>query len=53
MLIPIIVNTSSVYFSMKKIISLLPLNKKALKFLEKINDVNYKPTILIDLANLL
>ena len=50
MLIPIIVNTSSVYFSMKKYNKSFTLNKKALKFLEKINDVNYKPTILIDLA---
>jgi tetratricopeptide (TPR) repeat protein len=49
-LIPIIVNTSSVYFSMKKIDKCFELNKKALSFLKKIDDVNYKPAILNDLA---
>ena len=49
-LIPIIVNTSSVYFSMKKYEDCFKLNKKALKFLEKIDDVNYRPAILSDLA---
>ena len=49
-LIPIIVNTSAVYFSMKKIDKCFELNKKALDFLDKIKDVNYKPAILNDLA---
>tara|TARA_B110000116_G_scaffold46768_1_gene38842 strand:+ start:351 stop:1931 length:1581 start_codon:yes stop_codon:yes gene_type:complete len=49
-LIPIIVNTSSVYFSMKNFDKCLELNNRALDFLEKIDDVNYKPAILNDLA---
>ena len=49
-LIPIIVNISSVYFSMGKYDKCFELNKKALKFLDKIDDVNYRPAILNDLA---
>ena len=49
-LIPIIINISSVHFSMKNYDECFKLCKAALKYLDKINDVNYKPAILSDLA---
>ena len=50
LLIPIISNINSVYLSTKNYDQCFQFSKEALKYLDKINDVNYKPAILCDLA---